>query len=241
MLEVCDLAVSYGRVRALQGISFNVEAGEIVALIGANGAGKSSAMHAIAGVVRPAAGRIAFEAQAIEALGADRIVKRGICHVPEGRMIFTSLTIEENLLVGGYTKGYKAALRERLGEVLDLFPVLRPRLAESAANLSGGQQQMLALARGLMTGPRLLMLDEPSLGLSPIAAQGVFDLIETLREKGMTILLVEQNVRQALEIADRGYVLESGRITLQGDANTLQTDQHLVDAYLGIRREETTN
>jgi branched-chain amino acid transport system ATP-binding protein len=238
MLEVRGLAVSYGRIRAVQGISFTVGAGEIVALIGANGAGKSSAMHAVAGVVRPAGGAISFEGARIDGIGSERIVRRGISHVPEGRMIFATLSIEENLLIGGYTRGYKAALRGRLDEMLDLFPVLRERLSENASNLSGGQQQMLALARGLMSGPRLLMLDEPSLGLSPIAAQDVFDLIAKLRTQGVTILLVEQNVRQALAIADRGYVIESGRITMDGEAKTLLTDPHLVSAYLGIKRED---
>jgi len=238
MLEVRGLEVSYGRIRAVQGVSFEVRAGEIVALIGANGAGKSSAMHAVAGVVRPAGGSIAFMGARIDGAGAERIVKAGVSYVPEGRMIFANLSIEENLLVGGHTRGYKAALRTRLDEVLDLFPVLRGRLAEGASTLSGGQQQMLALARGLMSSPRLLMLDEPSLGLSPIAARDVFDLIAKLRTQGVTILLVEQNVRQALEIADRGYVIESGRMILDGDAKTLLSDPHLVSAYLGIKREE---
>ncbi len=238
MLAVRDLEISYGRIRAVQGITFDIEEGEIVALIGANGAGKSSVMHAVAGVVRPDAGEILFDGKRIGGLGSDRIVRRGISHVPEGRMIFATLSIEENLLIGGYTKGYRRSLQDRMGHVLDLFPVLRPRLAERASNRSGGQQQMLAFARGLMTEPRLLMLDEPSLGLSPIAAQDVFDLIARLRDQGVTILLVEQNVRQALTIADRGYVIESGRITLDGDAKTLQADRHLVSAYLGIKRED---
>jgi len=238
MLEVRDLEVSYGRIRAVQGISLDVREGEIVALIGANGAGKSSAMHAVAGVVRPAGGSIAFEGERIDGAGAERIVKAGISYVPEGRMIFANLSIEENLLIGGYTRGYKAALRGRLDEVLDLFPVLRERLTEGASNLSGGQQQMLALARGLMSGPRLLMLDEPSLGLSPIAAQDVFELIGKLGTQGVTILLVEQNVRQALAVADRGYVIESGRISMDGDSESLLNDPHLVSVYLGIKREE---
>lgn len=238
MLEVRDLEVSYGRIRAVQGISLSVREGEIVALIGANGAGKSSAMHAVAGVVRPAGGSIAFEGERIDGAGAERIVKAGISYVPEGRMIFANLSIEENLLIGGYTRGYKAALRGRLDEVLDLFPVLRERLTEGASNLSGGQQQMLALARGLMSGPRLLMLDEPSLGLSPIAAQDVFELIAELGTQGVTILLVEQNVRQALAVADRGYVIESGRISMDGDSESLLNDPHLVSVYLGIKREE---
>jgi len=233
MLEIRDLHVTYGKVRAVQGISIDVGQGEIVALIGANGAGKSSTMHAISGIVRPAKGTIRFEGEDIARWPSHRIVRRGIAQVPEGRLIFAGLTIEENLRIGGLA-GDVAREEERIGQVLDLFPVLRGRLNETASVLSGGQLQMLALARGLMAAPKLLLLDEPSLGLSPRAAMEVFDLIPTLRARGVTILLVEQNVRQALEIADRGYVLESGGITLEGSAEKLKTDEDLISAYLGV-------
>ena len=233
MLEIRDLHVTYGKVRAVQGISIDVGEGEIVALIGANGAGKSSTMHAISGIVRPAKGTIRLEGEDIAGWPSHRIVRRGIAQVPEGRLIFAGLTIEENLRIGGLAADVTSE-EGRIGQVLDLFPVLKGRLHETASALSGGQLQMLALARGLMAAPKLLLLDEPSLGLSPRAAMEVFDLIPTLRARGITILLVEQNVRQALEIVDRGYVLESGGITLEGTADNLRTDEDLISAYLGV-------
>ena len=190
-------------------------------------------MHAISGIVRPAKGTIRFEGEDIARWPSHRIVRRGIAQVPEGRLIFAGLTIEENLRIAGLA-GDVASEEERIGQVLDLFPALRGRLTETASVLSGGQLQMLALARGLMAAPKLLLLDEPSLGLSPRAAMEVFDLIPTLRARGVTILLVEQNVRQALEIADRGYVLESGEIALEGSAEKLRTDEDLIGAYLGV-------
>ena len=235
MLEVRDLHVSYGKARAVQGVSLHADEGEIVALIGANGAGKSSTMHAICGVTRPAQGRVVFLGKDIAGLPAHRIVPRGIAQVPEGRMIFDDLTIEENLVLGGITRPSDDG--ERMARVLDLFPALEARVDELASNLSGGQQQLLAIARGLMSEPKLLMLDEPSLGLAPLAAHEVFDLFVTLRASGLTLLLVEQNVRQALAIADRGYVIESGRVILEGDSERLLGDQTLVSAYLGIERQ----
>ena len=234
MLEVLDLEVAYGRIRAVQGVSFEVREGEVVALIGANGAGKSSIMHAISGVVPAAAGAIRFEGQEITNAASHRIVAAGLVQVPEGRMIFTGLTIRENLMLGAHTAGNADAGLDR---VLPLFPLLADRLDESAYNLSGGQLQMLALARGLMASPALLMLDEPSLGLAPIASREIFRLIRQLQQQGVTILLVEQNVRQALAVADRGYVIESGRIILSGGAADLLADAFLVSAYLGIKRE----
>ena len=236
MLQVRDLHVSYGKIHAVQGISLNVDEGEIVALIGANGAGKSSAMQAICGVIAPQAGEITFAGRNITGLPAHRVVPLGVAQVPEGRMIFESLTIEENLVLGGYTRDGHSD-RQRIERVLELFPVLKPRLGEPASNLSGGQQQMLAIARGLMSEPRFLMLDEPSLGLSPVAAQEVFDLIVTLQSNGVTILLVEQNVRQALAIAGRGYVIEGGRVILDGSSERLLGDERLINAYLGVRRQ----
>ncbi len=236
MLEVSDLRVSYGKVRAVQGVSLEVEEGEIVALIGANGAGKSSTMHAVCGIERPAAGEIRFLGQHIARLPPHRIMRRGIVQVPEGRLIFGGLTIAQNLRLGAYNVPGRARAEADIDRVLEFFPMLRDRLDERGSALSGGQAQMLALARGLMARPKLLMLDEPSLGLAPIAAQEVFALIARLRDTGVTILLVEQNVRQALAIADRGYVLESGRIILDGEAAALAEHELLVSAYLGLQR-----
>ena len=236
MLEVRDLHVSYGKVRAVQGVSLDVEEGEIVALIGANGAGKSSTMHAVCGIERAAQGQVRFLGQSITRLPPHRIMRRGIVQVPEGRLIFGGLTIAQNLRLGAYNVGGRAKAEADIDHVLEFFPILRDRLDERGAALSGGQAQMLALARGLMARPKLLMLDEPSLGLAPIAAQEVFALIPKLRDVGVTILLVEQNVRQALAIADRGYVLESGRIILDGGAAELAEHELLVSAYLGLTR-----
>ena len=237
MLEVRDLHVSYGKVRAVQGVSLKVEEGEIVALIGANGAGKSSTMHAVCGIERPAGGQVRFLGVPIARLPPHRIMRRGIVQVPEGRLIFGGLTITQNLRLGAYNVAGGAKAEADIDRVLEFFPMLRDRLDERGAALSGGQAQMLALARGLMARPKLLMLDEPSLGLAPIAAQEVFALIARLRDSGVTILLVEQNVRQALAIADRGYVLESGRIILDGKAAQLAEHALLVSAYLGLQRE----
>ncbi len=236
MLEVSDLHVSYGKVRAVQGLSLEVEEGEIVALIGANGAGKSSTMHAVCGIERPAAGEIRFLGQRIARLPPHRIMRHGIVQVPEGRLIFGGLTIAQNLRLGAYNVPGRARAEADFDRVLEFFPMLRDRLDERGSALSGGQAQMLALARGLMARPKLLLLDEPSLGLAPIAAQEVFALIARLRDTGVTILLVEQNVRQALAIADRGYVLESGRIILDGEAAALAEHELLVSAYLGLQR-----
>ena len=236
MLEVRDLQVSYGKVRAVQGVSLEVGEGEIVALIGANGAGKSSTMHAVCGIERPAGGQVRFLGHSITRLPPHRIVRRGIVQVPEGRLIFGGLTIAQNLRLGAYNVPGRARAEADIDRVLEFFPMLRDRLDERGAALSGGQAQMLALARGLIARPKLLMLDEPSLGLAPIAAQEVFALIARLRDAGVTILLVEQNVRQALAIADRGYVLESGRIILDGQAAELAEHELLVSAYLGLQR-----
>ena len=238
MLEVRDLRVSYGRIRALQGVSLDVAEGEIVALIGANGAGKSSTMNAISGVVRAAAGEIRLDGESLVGLPSHRVVRRGVVQVPEGRLIFAGLTIEENLRLAAAAAHDRRRETEELERVLGLFPMLRDRLTERGSSLSGGQAQMLALARGLIAAPRLLLLDEPSLGLAPLAAREVFDLIPRLRESGVTILLVEQNVRQALAVADRGYVLEGGRVTLDGDTGELLGDELLVSSYLGIQRKE---
>ena len=238
MLEVRALDVNYGRIRALHGVSLDVAEGEIVALIGANGAGKSSTMNAISGVVRAAAGEVRLDGKDLLGLPAHRIVGRGVVQVPEGRLIFAGLTVEENLRLAAVAARDRRVEAEELERVLDLFPMLRHRLKDRGSSLSGGQAQMLALARGLIAAPRLLLLDEPSLGLAPVAAREVFGLIAKLRDSGVTILLVEQNVRQALAVADRGYVLEGGRIMLDGDAKELLGHELLVKSYLGIRKEE---
>ena len=238
MLEIRDLRVNYGRIRALQGVSLDVAEGEIVALIGANGAGKSSTMNAISGVARVASGEIRLDGESLVGLPSHRIVGRGVVQVPEGRLIFAGLTIEENLrLAAGAAHGRGRETAE-LERVLDLFPMLKERLKDRGSGLSGGQAQMLALARGLIAAPRLLLLDEPSLGLAPLAAREVFELIRRLRDGGITILLVEQNVRQALAVADRGYVLEGGRIVLDGRADELLGHELLISSYLGIRKGE---
>jgi branched-chain amino acid transport system ATP-binding protein len=234
MLEVRDLSVSYGKIRAVHGISLDVAEGEVVALIGANGAGKSSTMHAICGIEKPSAGTIRFQGDDITGRPAHEVIRRGIVQVPEGRLIFAGMTIEENLHLGALNAAGSGSEQET---VLDLFPRLRERLDERGSALSGGEAQMLALARGLMARPKLLMLDEPSLGLAPVAVREVFALIARLREFGVTILLVEQNVRQALTVADRAYVLEGGRIILDGDARDLVVDEHLMRAYMGLTPE----
>jgi len=236
MLEVRGLEVTYGKVRAVQGIALDVAEGEIVTLIGANGAGKSSTMHAICGIERPAAGEVRFRGEVITGLPAHRIARRGIVQVPEGRLIFAGLTVEENLRLGAYSAPDRRSAEADIAAVLELFPMLRERLDERGSVLSGGQAQMLALARGLMASPKLFMLDEPSLGLAPVAVREVFELIGSLRDRGVTILLVEQNVRQALAVADRGYVLESGRIILEGPARELAENEFLVSAYMGLTR-----
>ena len=238
MLEIRDLHLNYGKVRAVQGVSLEVAEGEIVALIGANGAGKSSTMHAVCGIERPSGGQIRFLGRAITRLPPHRIMRRGIVQVPEGRLIFGGLTVAQNLRLGAHNVAGRARTEADIERVLESFPMLRERLDEPGAALSGGQAQMLALARGLMARPKLLILDEPSLGLAPIAALDVFALIPRLRDAGVTILLVEQNVRQALAIADRGYVLESGRIILDGKAAELAEHELLVSAYLGLTRGE---
>ncbi len=232
MLVVRDLSVAHGNVTAVDGISFEVNRGEIVALIGANGAGKSSTLMAISGIVRARSGEIMFQGQDIAGASSHTIVARGLVQVPEGRMIFAGLTVAENLSVGGYTHRGGCS-KQRLGDVLSLFPVLKDRLSETASNLSGGQLQMLALARGWMANPKLLVLDEPSLGLAPLAARDVLALVAAMKRRGVTILLVEQNVRQALQIADRAYVLEAGRITLEGPSQQLLADDRLISTYLG--------
>ena len=234
MLEVRGLAVSYGGLRAVDGVSLEVRPGEIVSIIGMNGAGKTSILNAISGIVRPDRGEILFRGESIGGLPAHAVVARGIVQVPEGRLIFGTLSVEENLRVAAHPRGGFVLRRRPRPHLHRLFPALADKLDRPAASLSGGEAQMLALARGLESEPRLLLLDEPSLGLSPKLSAGVFDLIRRLRDQGLTMLLVEQNVRRTLTLADRACVLESGRITLQGSAAELMSDDRLVANYLGI-------
>ena len=237
MIEVRSLAVSYGNIRAVLGIDLDVAAGEIVALIGANGAGKSSTLRAISGIEKPAGGTIRFEGRDIAGRPPHEIIAAGITQVPEGRQIFGRLSVRENLRLGAYLRSADE-IDAAIAEVAALFPILQDRLDAPGSELSGGQAQMLALARGVIARPRLLMLDEPTLGLAPKTAGEIFAIIRRLRADGLTIMLVEQNLRQALKIADRAYVLESGRIVLQGTAAELAADRRLHDAYLGVSRED---
>ncbi|MQL53815.1 ATP-binding cassette domain-containing protein [Desulfofundulus thermobenzoicus] len=233
MLEVKNLEVYYGAIRALQGISFDVREGEIVTLIGANGAGKSTTMRTISGLLVPRNGEIIFRGQKINRIPAHKIVRMGISHVPEGRLIFPNLTVMENLLMGAYTRNNRAEIEENLEEVLSRFPRLRERAKQMAGTLSGGEQQMLAMGRGLMSKPTLLILDEPSMGLSPLLVEEIFEIIKSINQQGTTVLLVEQNAFMALQIAHRAYVLETGRIVLHGTAKELQANPQIRSAYLG--------
>jgi branched-chain amino acid transport system ATP-binding protein len=232
MLEVEDLHVYYGNIRALDGISLRVESGELVALIGSNGAGKSTTLKTISGLIRPSRGAIRYEGNDITGQSTDRIVALGISHCPEGRHIFGRLTVRENLILGGIQRP-AADVEPGIDEVTEIFPRLRERLGQAGGTLSGGEQQMLAIARALMSEPRLLILDEPSLGLAPLMVEHIFEVIAGLKEKGLTILLVEQNVHHALDVADRAYVMEAGRIALDGPAAELRHDPRVERSYLG--------
>lgn len=231
ILEVKNLNVSYGGIKAVKDLSFAVESGEIVTLIGANGAGKSSTLRSIVGLVKPESGEITFDGKAIASLPTDRIVGEGITLVPEGRRVFSDLTVLENLKIGAYMR--KDPLEEDIKWVYDLFPRLKERSWQLAGTLSGGEQQMLAIGRALMSRPKLIMMDEPSLGLAPIIVQGVFEIIREINKQGMTILLVEQNANMALKAAHRAYVMETGRITLNGTGKELSENEEVKAAYLG--------
>lgn len=236
MLTLTSVEASYGRVKALRGVSLHVEPGEIVTLIGANGAGKSTILKTISGIVRAEAGSIKFDGQEISGWSAGRIVGAGLCQVPEGRQLFGALSARDNLLLGAYARRAgtsKAEITADMEEQFERFPLLSERRHQQARSLSGGEQQMLALARGLMSGPRMLLLDEPSLGLAPIIVRQFFQTVSGLRDDGLTVLLVEQNARAALQIADRGYVLETGRIVLEGTAQELLENPEVQRAYLG--------
>jgi branched-chain amino acid transport system ATP-binding protein len=233
LLEVRDLKVAYGHIEAVQGISFEVHAGEIRTLVGANGAGKSTTLLALSGLLKPKSGSIRFEGEELTTLPTHRIVDRGLVQVAEGRAILTTLTVRENLELGAYRRKDRAAVAGDLARVLALFPRLEERLGGLAGNLSGGEQQMLAIGRALLARPRLLLLDEPSMGLAPIIVQDIFRTLREINTDGLTIFLVEQNVRQALKIANHGYVIESGRIVHDGSGDQLLHDPKVLAAYLG--------
>jgi branched-chain amino acid transport system ATP-binding protein len=234
LLLVEDLVVRYGPIVAVREVSLRVGQGEIVALLGANGAGKSSFLNGLAGLVPVASGRIAFHGELLGRLTPEQIVKRGLALTPEGRRVFPRLSVADNLRLGAVPQRNRAAVEQARERVLTLFPILRERLSQPAGTLSGGQQQMLAIGRSLMAGPSLLLLDEPSLGLAPILVDQVFELVQRLREEGTTILLVEQNVHRALEVADRAYVLVNGTVEREGPAAELRADAEIEKAYLGI-------
>ncbi len=236
MLKVRSLKVNYGAIRALKGVSFHVREGEIVTLLGANGAGKSTLLNTISGLLRPAAGEILLNDSPIHKLSPAQIVKFGVSQSPEGRQVFSTLSVHDNLILGAYPRrrsGGKTELKQDLKTVEELFPILKERYRQSAGTLSGGEQQMLAIARSMMARPKILLLDEPSMGLAPIVVSGIFKTLKQLRDGGMTILLIEQNARAALSIADRGYVLETGRVVIEGSVDELLENKEVKRAYLG--------
>jgi branched-chain amino acid transport system ATP-binding protein len=235
MLHVAELHVGYGAIRALRGVSLDVNAGEVVALIGANGAGKSTLLRTISGILKPSRGDVRFEGRSLAGLAEDRIVRLGILQVQEGRGILTRMTVQENLEMGAYARSDRAEIRHDIEMVYDKFPVLRARRRQFGATLSGGEQQMLAIGRALMARPKLLMLDEPSLGLAPMLVQEIFRTIREFKREKRTVLLVEQNARKALQCADRGYVLETGAMVLTGSGEELLKNDAVQAAYLGAR------
>ncbi|MBB2479698.1 ABC transporter ATP-binding protein [Bacillus sp. APMAM] len=233
MLKVENIDVYYGNIQALKGVSLEINQGEIVTLIGANGAGKSTLLKTISGLLKPKNGEILFERKSLKGKAAQTIVKQGISHVPEGRRIFANMTVTENLELGAFLRKDKAGIRQDLERVYQLFPRLYERKKQSAGTLSGGEQQMLAMGRALMAKPRLLLLDEPSMGLAPLLVKTIFRIIEEISQTGTTILLVEQNANMALSIADRAYVIETGRVVLSGTPDELNTSDQVKSAYLG--------
>ena len=233
MLEIKDLEVYYGMIQAIKGISFEVNEGEVIALIGANGAGKTTTLHTITGLLSPKKGSVLFEGTVITKIPAHKIVSLGMAHVPEGRRVFADLTVYENLKMGAYTRKDKEETEGTLSMVYERFPRLKERKNQLAGTLSGGEQQMLAMGRALMSKPKIIVMDEPSMGLSPILVNQIFEIIEEVNKSGTTVLLVEQNAKKALSIADRAYVLETGKIVLEGDAKELMNDDSIKKAYLG--------
>lgn len=233
MLHIENLQVYYGAINAIKGISFDVEQGEIIALIGANGAGKTTILHTISGLVPAKSGSITFNGTELTKTPAHKIVSMGMAHVPEGRRIFQELTVYENLMLGAFTRKDKAEIENTLEEVFKRFPRLKERRTQIAGTLSGGEQQMLAMGRALMSHPSIILMDEPSMGLSPLYVSEIFDIIQSVNESGTTVLLVEQNAKKALSVADRAYVLETGKIVLSGDAHELMNNDSVKKAYLG--------
>lgn len=234
MLKLQGVSAGYGGTEIIRNISLEVNKGEVVTIVGANGAGKTTTLRTICGIVKPTSGKIEFEGQQINGLGSDQIVNTGITMIPEGRQLFPFITVKDNLLMGSYKKSARGIADQRMEEVLEIFPRVRERLGQLAGSLSGGEQQMVAIARGLMANPSLLMFDEPSLGLSPLLVSQVFDVIDRIVDMGMTVLIVEQNIVHTLKIADRGYVLENGEITMTGSGKELLENPHIRKAYLGI-------
>ncbi len=233
MLEIKDLKVSYGMIQAIKGISFEVNKGEVIALIGANGAGKTTILHTITGLLNADSGSVTYEGKDITRMPGHKIVSMGIAHVPEGRRVFANMTVLQNLKLGAYTRKDKAEIAENLEMVYTRFPRLKERKNQLAGTLSGGEQQMLAMGRALMSHPQIILMDEPSMGLSPIFVNEIFDIIEEVSKSGTTVLLVEQNAKKALSIADRAYVLETGNIVLEGKASELLDNDSIKKAYLG--------
>jgi len=233
MLEIKDIEVFYGVIQAIKGISFEVNEGEVIALIGANGAGKTTILHTITGLLSPKKGSVIFEGKDITKVPAHKIVSLGMAHVPEGRRVFAELSVYQNLKMGAYTRKDKAEIARTLEMVYKRFPRLEERKSQLAGTLSGGEQQMLAMGRALMSHPKIIVMDEPSMGLSPILVNEIFDIIQEVSASGTTVLLVEQNAKKALSIADRAYVLETGKIVLDGDAKELMNDDSIKKAYLG--------
>ena len=233
MLEIRDLEVFYGMIQAIKGVSFEVNEGEVIALIGANGAGKTTILHTITGLLTPKKGQVIFEGQDITKVPAHKIVSLGMAHVPEGRRVFSHLSVYQNLKMGAYTRKDKDEIEKTLETVYKRFPRLEERKNQLAGTLSGGEQQMLAMGRALMSHPRIILMDEPSMGLSPILVNEIFDIIQSVSASGTTVLLVEQNAKKALSIADRAYVLETGNIVMSGDATELMNDDSIKKAYLG--------
>ena len=233
MLRLEGVSAGYGRLAALHGVSLEVRAGELVVLIGSNGAGKTTTLKTISGLIRPTAGRILLDGDEIHRLPPDEVLRRGIAHCPEGRRVFPYLTVQENLEMGAYVRRDAAGVAADLRRILDHFPILAERRGQAAGTLSGGEQQMLAIGRALMARPRLVLLDEPSLGLAPTMVEATFRIIADIRRDGTTVFMVEQNAFMALKLADRAYVMETGRITLDGPADALARDEHVSRAYLG--------